>query len=1083
MNNPSRWTAAFAFIGLLFSTHAADTEFFESKIRPALAEHCYKCHSAQSEKLKGGLHVDTREGLLKGGDTGPAVVPGDPEKSLLIRALQYKDETLQMPPKKRLPEEVVNDFVTWVKSGAPDPRGGEVKEAAKTSNYDFNAARASWAFRKPIGPAIPVIKNSRWVQTSVDNFILSKLENKGLAPTTPATKRQLIRRATFDLTGLPPTPAEIDAFLADASPEAYPRLIERLLDSPQYGERWARHWLDVVRYTDSLDSRGSGSEGDISEAYRYRDWVVQAFNNDLPYTEFIIEQFAGDLLPAPDGGFNTNGVIATGVMAIGEWGTGDADKDKMLTDIVDDQIDVTGRAFLGITLACARCHDHKFDPIPTEDYYSLAGIFFSSHIVATPGDKTAGTPVIRVPLASKEELTKRKEREQKIAALDKALEGIKDAFLNSLITNTIEHAAEYIQTARAKTDPGSLDARILQQWVQYLGFGDIALLSRPVSNVQGKEGLHAWIPPGKDNPSVTVNSTDHQIDFLTIKLPAKTVAVHPSPSDAVVIGWKAPSAGKISIRGKVTDVDKECGNGIEWRLQARGAARRQLAGGSIENGGAKMFDELRDVQLEAGDFVELLVLPKGDYSCDSTAVEFEISNGEHVWNLTQDLVPNPHAGNPHSGVWYFYDGAGQRPPQDLPGDSALAKWLANSNRSAELAAKFQAALLEQLANPAARDEKSDFAKKNPDNKIFRLLVNPRGGFWAAIRQNLENLPEPDRAHGKDLTAQLKQLRDNPPPPLPIAHALQEGGVPTSVHEGVKDAHIHVRGRYDRLGPVVPRRFPRLLAGDGRKPITDGSGRLQLARWIASAENPMTARVMVNRIWQHHFGEGIVRTPNNFGKLGSPPTHPELLDHLAHRFVESGWSMKAMHRLMMLSATYQQSSVAPEKTLAADPANELFGRFNRQRLEAEAIRDSLLTSAGKLDLREGGKSARELTMPRRTLYLTTIRSERSDYRALFDAADASAIVEKRITSTVAPQALFLLNNNFTLDQVKALTERMNREAESKPEARIDWLYENLFGRPASAQEQKLALRFIDKTPESWEAYTQVLLASNEFVYID
>ncbi|HUS37437.1 MAG TPA: DUF1553 domain-containing protein, partial [Verrucomicrobiae bacterium] len=359
----------------------------------------------------------------------------------------------------------------------------------------------------------------------------------------------------------------------------------------------------------------------------------------------------------------------------------------------------------------------------------------------------------------------------------------------------------------------------------------------------------------------------------------------------------------------------------------------------------------------------------------------------------------------------------------------------------------------------------------------------RGGFWASIRGDLANVPEADRPRAKTLTADLAKLRQNPPPPLPVAHAVQEGGVPTSVHEGMKDAHIHIRGRYDRLGPTAPRRFPRLLAGEDRKPITQGSGRLELARWIASPENPMTARVMVNRIWQHHFGEGIARTPNNFGKLGTPPTHPELLDHLAHRFIESGWSIKAMHRLMMLSATYQQSSICSEQTLAADPANELLGRMSRQRLEAEAIRDSLLAASGKLDLRNGGKSARELNMPRRTLYLTTIRSERSDYRALFDAADATAIVEKRITSTVAPQALFLLNSAFTIEQVEALTARLNREAPPKREARINWLHQTLLGRPASKREVQLGLKFIDDSPKSWTAYAQALLASNEFVYVD
>jgi hypothetical protein len=1042
---------------------ASEFEFFETKIRPVLVEHCYKCHSAQSEKLKGGLHVDTREGLLKGGDTSPAIVPGDPEKSLLIRAIQYKDETMQMPPKQRLPDEVVNNFVEWVKAGAADPRKAE-PETAKASDYDYRSARASWAFRKPIDPLIPSVKNTKWIRNSIDPFVLSKLESKGLAPTVTATKRQLIRRATFDLTGLPPTPAEVDTFLADDSTEAYPRLIERLLESPQYGERWARHWLDVVRYTDSLDSRGSGSEGDISEAYRYRDWVVQAFNNDMPFTDFVVNQFAGDLLPAPNGGFNTNGVIATGLLAIGEWGTGDADKDKMLTDIVDDQIDVTGRAFLGITLACARCHDHKFDPIPTEDYYSLAGIFFSSHIVASPGAKTAGTPVIRVPLAPGEELAKRKAREDKIAAMDKELEAIKDSYLNVLATNAIANGADYIESARAKKNRANLHPQIFDQWVQYLGFGDIALLSRPVTNVQGKEGLHAWIPPGKDNPSVTVNTTDKQIDFLTIKLPPKTLAAHPSPSDAVVIGWKAPAAGTFSVRGKVTDADRECGNGIDWRLQIKAATRREIAKGSIDNGGSKMFDELRDVDLKAGDFIEMLILPKGDYSCDSTAIELEISNAEKTWNLTKDVVENPHAGNPHSGVWYFYDGAGQRPPTDLPKESALAKWFENPN--AENAAKVQEALA-----------------SGKEEQLLKLLKDVRGGFWAAIRRDLENIPQHDRPRAKSLAADLADIRKNPPPALPVAHAVQEGGVPTSVHEGVKDARIHIRGRYDRLGPAAPRRFPRLLDGAARKPITNGSGRLELAKWIASPENPMTARVMVNRIWQHHFGEGIVRTPNNFGKLGTPPTHPELLNHLAHRFIKSGWSMKAMHRLLMLSATYQQSSICSEKTLAADPANEFFGRMNRQRLEAEAIRDSLLAAAGKLDLRAGGKSARELNMPRRTLYLTTIRSERSDYRALFDAADASSIVEKRITSTVAPQALFLLNNTFTLEQLEGLTARLKREAPTKPEARVNWLHETLLARPASAREVELAMKFVDDTPESWQAYAQALLASNEFVYID
>ena len=1025
---------------------AGDYDFFEAKIRPVLVEHCYKCHSATGEKLKGGLHADTKSGLLRGGETGPAVVPGDPEKSLLIRALRYKDETLQMPPKQKLPDEVVNDFVEWIKAGAPDPRESST-EVAKSSGYDFELARRKWGFRAPTDPAIPLVRDKQWPKTPVDYFILSKLEAKSLPPATPASKAQLIRRATYDLTGLPPTAEEVAAFVKDSSPNAYPNLIERLLNSPQYGERWARHWLDVVRYTDSNDSRGIGGEADIPEAYRYRDWVVQSFNNDLPYDEFIMQQFAGDLLPGPNGSFNTNGVIATGLMAIGEWGTGDADKEKMVTDIVDDQIDVTGRAFLGVTLACARCHDHKFDPIPTEDYYSLAGIFFSSRILPNPGAKTAGSPTLRIPLAPAEEVAKRKARDEKIAALEKEIESTKDKQISALATNVFEKLADYLLAAKSKR-AGDLNPAVVDSWIQYLGFGDIALFSRSIPNLLDKKGLMAWTPAGKDNPSLTVNTTDKQIDFLTIKLPAKTVAVHPSPNDAAVIAWKAPFAGNVSVHGKVTDADKECGNGIDWRLQTRGSSREILTKGLIDNDGTKTFS-VGDVPIREGDFIELLILPKGDYSCDSTAIELEIRSGDKSWNLTQEMLNDPLSANPH-GPWHFYDGAGQKPPE-LPAESLLMKWLATKDDN--VAVQLQSALT-----------------KGEEPKLAKILSDPRGDFWTTIRRGIQVPAARD----------LAKLRENLPPALPVAHGLQEGGVPQSAYEGIHDARIHIRGRYDRLGGEAPRRFPRLFAGDKQNPIAEGSGRLRLARWLARPENPMTARVMVNRIWQHHFGEGIVRTPNNFGKLGAMPTHPELLDHLAHRFIESGWSIKAMHRLMMLSAAYQQSTIPAPKTLAADPENQLLGRANRRRLEAEELRDSLLAAADRLDLRLGGKSNRDLNVPRRTLYLMTIRSERSDYRSLFDAPDASSIVEKRITSTVAPQALFLLNNQFGLDQVKRLSERVLRET---PNARVDWLYANLFNRPPTKSERERIQKFVNETPESWEALTQVLIASNEFAYID
>ena len=627
-------------------------------------------------------------------------------------------------------------------------------------SYDFVAERRNWAFRSPADSPVPKVNDASWARSPIDHFILAKLEANGLRPAPPADRGTLIRRATFDLTGLPPTPEQVAAFLADQSPNAFAKVVDQLLTSPQYGEHWGRHWLDLVRYADSVDKRQIGQPGDINEAYRYRDWVVKAFNEDMPYDQFVMNQFAGDLLPGNgERSFNADGIVATSMLAIGRWEQGEADKEKMMTDIVDDQIDVTGRTFLGLTLACARCHDHKFDPIPTRDYYSLAGIFFSSHIIPEVGSKGGDTQRLRIPLDSPAELDRRKQREAQMAELKKQID------------TTIDHE---------------------------------------FTNARGRE---------------------------------------------------------------------------------------------------------------------------------------------------------------------------------------------------------------EILSPVAR------------------------GLIAEARMELAG------------------LQKSPPSPLTFAHGVGEGGVPQSAYAGIQDAKVQVRGRYDRLGETVPRRFPQLLAGDGPPPIMQGSGRLELARWIASSQNPLTARVMVNRIWQFHFGEGIVRTPGNFGKLGLPPTHPELLDYLAHRFVESGWSMKAMHRAIMLSSVYQQSSVPNPETLKTDPDNKLFGRMNRQRLTVEALRDSLLAASGSLDLSLGGAPIREIKNNRRTLYLMTVRSDADNFRCLFDAADPTAIVEQRAVSTVAPQAIFLLNSPFVLEQAKILTRRVLETEGIDDPGRIEWLYRRLHcHQPSATRAGRAPLEF-------------------------
>ena len=1126
--------------GALAST--SGDAFFETAIRPVLVEQCYQCHSAKAEKLKGDLLLDSRDGLLKGGKHGPVLVPGSPDASKLIEAIRWTNADLKMPPKRQLSQRQVESFVNWIKMGAPDPRT-EAPQPAPAPPVDLTAARASWAFGIPRDHPVPSVHDPGWCRSPIDHFILSQLEAKGLRPAPPADRRTLIRRAYFDLIGLPPAPAEVEEFVSDPSPGAFARVVDRLLASPEYGQRWARHWLDVVRYTDAFDSRSIKgdqiSPGDISEAWRYRDWVVKAFNEDLPYDQFIMQQIAGDLLPGKDGRFNADGLVATGMYVIGNWPVGDADKEKMMTDIVDDQIDVTARAFLGVTLACARCHDHKFDPFTQKDYYGLAGIFFSSHILPGPGAKTEGSPVLRAPIASPADLERQRQYDSSTARLQKQIDATADEQYTKLARRRLANSDKYLLGAwqvfrggaattaavQSVAKDRQLDAYYLSRWVEYLapafrGRPPRRLLTKAVHNVAGNVGVDAWVSPGGDgNPSVTVNSTDKTLSFSTLTLPPKSVAVHPGPTTGVAVGWNSPISGTVQIHGKVIDADPNCGDGIAWRIECcRDRGIEALASGSFPNGGNQEFNKgkggarLAGIEIKPGDVLQMTVFPKGDYTCDTTVVELEIAQlgeGSRVWNLSRDIVPgalvgqkgNPHPdsfGNP--SVWQFFDAGEQgRAATAAPG-SALAGWsdiaaLSNDSQAVEASGVTLRDTL--LALDARRDgwikaKKDVAALPSPDAKLYAELTDPRGPFWAEARKDGSGLPDEAKVRLAHLSTELSELRKNPPPPTEMTNAMQDGGTPHTEYEGTRDWYVLARGRYDRKGDRVARSLPRLLAGDDPLAITHGSGRLELARWIASPDNPMTAKVMANRIWQHHFGEGIVRTPNNYGKLGTPPSHPDLLDWLALRFVDGGWSIKKMHRMVMLSAAYQQSSEGDADTMKSDPGNLLFGRQNRQRLEAEPLRDALLTVSGTLDPKLDGPATRDLNTPRRTLYLMTVRSDRTNYRMLFDAADPTGIADHRIDSTVAPQALFLLNNPFVLDKAKLLADRALVRSGADDRRRIDWLYHLLYSRPPNEKEIEIGLAALrraqgngstDSTEVAWQAYCQVLLCASEFVYVD
>ncbi|HEX7376979.1 MAG TPA: DUF1553 domain-containing protein [Pirellulales bacterium] len=786
--------------------------FFETHVRPILAARCYRCHGA--EKQKGGLRLDNREAFMAGGDSGPVAEPGKPQDSLLISAIGYADEALQMPPNEKLPDREIERLRQWVEQGAVYP---EAIASPEEDGRDF------WSFRPPLDPPLPAVRDTNWPRSPLDRFILAELERQDLRPAPPADRATLLRRVTYDLTGLPPTTAELDAFLADDAPAAFAAVVDRLLDSPQYGERWGRHWLDVARYA---DSNGMDENIALGNAWRYRDYVISAFNRDKPYDQFLQEQIAGDLLPAGDDvAVKHERLIATAFLSLGPKVLAEVDEKKMEMDIIDEQLDTFGRTVLGLTLGCARCHDHKFDPIPTADYYALAGIFKS--------------------------------------------------------TRTMD---SFKKVARWHENPIPLET-------------DLALKAA---------------------------------------------------------------------------------------YDARVAEQKQ----AIEQAVAAANSE-----------------------------------------ADQKLAEQPAA-----------------------------------------------------AGGAAADQKRREA-----------------------------------AYSDECKAKLKQMRDalaaleKAPPELPSALGVSEGDV--------SDIAICLRGNHLTLGPIAPRHFPRVLGGEAQPALAAGqSGRWQLAQWLVRPDHALTSRVMVNRIWRWHFGQGLVRSTDNFGRLGEPPSHPELLDWLARRFIESGWSIKAMHRLIALSATYQLGSAYDERSAAADPDNRLHWRRDVRRLEAEEIRDALLAVGGLLDRSMGGPvlpvknrdylfdhTSKDLTRydsRRRSVYLPVIRNHLYDVFELFDATNGSVPDGNRVTTTVAPQALFVMNSDL-ISQASAsladqlLTDGSLSQAAGDDAARIERLYKTAYARLPSAAEAARAQNWlanlerlfaahgadaVESRRRAWAGVCQILLAASEFVYL-
>ena len=905
--------------------------FFEARVRPVLVEKCANCHGAT--KQSGGLRVDSRTALIEGGDAGPAIVAGDPDKSLLVQAIRHQGDAAAMPPKGgKLPDEMAGALAQWVRSGAPWPA---TSIAAPAST---DGGKGHWAYQPVREPAAPAVGDPSWVATPVDAFILGKLEAKGLAPSPEADKRTLIRRVTFDLTGLPPTAQEVEDFLADGSPGAFAKVVDRLLVSPRYGERWGRHWLDVARYADTKGYVFT-SETRYPYSYTYRDYVIRAFNEDLPYDKFVVEQIAADRVPSAD----KRNLAALGFLTVGRRFLNNQN------DIIDDRIDVVTRGMLGLSVTCARCHDHKFDPIPTEDYYSLAGVFASS-VEPADGD----LPVLPSDAPEADRQAYDEERRRRLDAV----EHLRAATRAQVEGEVRDHLAALVEAAFA------------------LDF-----------NPQG---------PKLDEEARARGVQPERLRFAARRL-GKLLDKAGDPDDPVTGAWvrfaKLPAAEFADRAGS-----------LAWELVAHPDPAHPVDPAVLEAFAAP-------------------VAPPKDLA------EVAARYGRIFERAAKSHAPQPEVGPPSVGA--------------DPALASIHRRLAEGDNAA-------------LAVPAAGERVFNRLEKEKIDKLAKrvdeLAVTHPGS--------------PSRA---------MVMVDAPNPVTP---------------------HVAIRGNPGRPGKQVPRRFLRVLAAGGEaKPFVDGSGRLELARAIASPDNPLTPRVMVNRVWHQHFGAGLVATPSDFGARGEPPTHPELLDDLARRFVAGGWSVKNLHRLIVLSNTYRQRSEGRSDGLNADPENRLIWRYPPHRLDFEATRDAILAVAGDLDPAMGGRSVelfdKKGPSRRRTVYGLVDRYDLDSTYRTFDFASPDISTPTRPTTTVPQQALFLLNSPFLLDEARKLARRSDVAALSDLPARVDRLHRDLFGRPAEAREVELATRFVaaapagggPEAPSPWELYAQVLLMTNEFATVD
>lgn len=941
--------------GLLTTASVEATEgfaYFEAKVRPILVKECYECHSEEAGKQKGGLWLDRKAGWAVGGDVGPALVPGDVDASVLIHSVRYDDEDLQMPPKSRLTVEEVKVLEKWVAMGAPDPRDTALAGAVRKEAIDFEEARRGWAYRPLQDVSVPKVANAEWVFSDEDRFLLADLEEVGLTPTADAAPEVLVRRLYYDLIGLPPTPEEVDAFGADPSQEAMAKVVDDLLDRPGFGENWGRHWLDVARYA---DSNGGDRNFTFYQAWRYRNWVIDSFNRDVSYYDFVRMQLAGDLMKAANPEQRREQLVASTFLALGPKMLTERDKEKLWLDTAGEQLDTTGRAFLGLTLGCARCHDHKFDPVSQEDYYAMAGIFRSTEVVT----------------------------------------GTRNGCVNvaSWIERPLPTAGPEAEKTQAMVERLELAMRLTveKSFMKKAG-GKMTLDNLPLAGVIYDEADAELVGPWREST------------FSTKRFGAKYV----------VDENNAPGKG----------------------------TNRAIFRGSLP---------------ESGIYEVRLAYSAESNRASKVPIKVEARDGDHRVYL--DETKTPEIGGLFQPVGRFNFEKG--------GDCQVIVETTGTEGRYVIVDAVQFISVKDIEREA------------------KALADMGGD-----KDSLQRMSEGDLK--KELNRLIEELKD-----AEVAMAPRDAA-------DSKDIHLRVRGEVGNLGDVVPRSFLRVLyTGEAPHLAPGASGRMEMADWMVSEENALLDRVMVNRIWYHLFGRGIVATVDNFGRLGSGPTNPELLDYLAKKFRAGNGSVKGLVRELVLSHAYRLSCDATEALAKSDPTNELFGRQNRRRLTAEEIRDSILAVSGSLDRELGEATATpfgiDLDKPfsfakyqKRTVYLPVARNNPATELAVFDAANPDMVSGKRNQTTVPTQALYLLNSDFIHDEAKKLGV-LAMEQSRLPGDEVKWLYRTLLGRePSEAEMQRAfgllatlsgASEYPDDLKDACGELAHVLMASTEFLYLD